>query len=101
VGLAADVAEDGQQALELARQNRYALILMDMQMPIMNGLEAARAIRSDSLNTTTPILAITANAFEEDRDACLAAGMNEHIGKPVDPQMLYATLLEWLEQRVG
>jgi len=101
VGLAVDVAEDGLQALALARQNRYALILMDMQMPVMNGGEATRMIRADSLNQTTPILAMTANAFDEDREVCLAAGMNEHIAKPVDPERLYETLLAWLEKRAG
>jgi CheY-like chemotaxis protein len=99
VGFVVDLAEDGQQALELARQNRYALILMDMQMPVMNGVEATRAIRADSLSRDTPILAMTANAFDEDRDACLAAGMNEHISKPVDPQKLYETLVAWLGMR--
>ena len=100
VGLLVDLAQDGQQALALARQNPYALILMDMQMPVMNGVEATQAIRADSLNRQTPILAMTANAFDEDREACLAAGMNDHIAKPVDQQRLYATLLEWLEKRV-
>jgi signal transduction histidine kinase/ActR/RegA family two-component response regulator len=99
VGLAVDVAEDGQQALALARVNRYALILMDMQMPLMNGVEATQAIRADSLNQTTPILAMTANAFDEDKEICLAAGMNEHISKPVNPDKLYETLLEWLEMQ--
>jgi CheY-like chemotaxis protein len=84
----------------LARQNRYALILMDMQMPVMNGLAATKAIRADSLNMDTPILAMTANAFEEDRQVCLDAGMNDHIAKPVDPNRVYATLLAWLEKRV-
>jgi CheY-like chemotaxis protein len=98
VGLLVDVAEDGRQALALARQNGYALILMDMQMPGMSGLEAAKAIRADSLNRVTPILAMTANAFDEDRDACFAAGMNEHISKPVVPQRLYETLLVWLRR---
>jgi CheY-like chemotaxis protein len=97
-GLVVDLAEDGQQALELARQNRYALILMDMQMPNLNGIEATQAIRQDSLNTATPILAMTANAFDEDRQVCLDAGMNDHIGKPVDPDVLYETLLKWLMQ---
>ena len=99
VGFVVDIAADGQQAVDLARQNRYALILMDMQMPVMNGVEATQAIRNlgaDSLNRATPILAMTANAFDDDRDACLAAGMNEHISKPVNPRMLYETLLTWL-----
>ena len=101
VGLVVDIAEDGQQALTLARQNTYALILMDMQMPVMNGVEATLSIRAESLNTTTPILAMTANAFDEDRQACLDAGMNAHIAKPVDPDRLYETLLGWLEWRGG
>jgi CheY-like chemotaxis protein len=96
VGLVVDLAEDGQKALDLARRQRYSLILMDMQMPDMNGVEATRAIRADSLNKKTPILAMTANAFDDDRDTCLQAGMNEHISKPVDPQKLYETLLKWL-----
>ena len=98
-GLVVDLAENGQQALALAKQNRYVLILMDMQMPLMNGVEATQAIRAISLNQTTPILAMTANAFDEDREACIAAGMNEHISKPVDPEKLYETLLRWLVNR--
>jgi len=97
-GLAVDLAEDGQQALELARRHSYALILMDMQMPNLNGIDATRAIRADSLNRTTPILAMTANAFDEDRQACLDAGMNDHIAKPVDLEVLYETMLRWLRQ---
>jgi len=101
VGLAVDVAEDGQQALELAQQHRYALILMDMQMPVMNGVDATRAIRNlgaNSLNNTTPIIAMTANAFDDDRQVCLDAGMHDHIAKPVEPDLLYETLLKWLEK---
>ncbi|MBL8430209.1 MAG: response regulator [Dechloromonas sp.] len=98
-GLVVDIAADGRQALELAKRNAYALILMDMQMPNMNGVEAAEAIRTDSQNLTTPIVAMTANAFDEDREACLAAGMNDHIAKPVLPGKLYDTMLEWLARR--
>ncbi len=98
-GMVVDIADDGKHALTLARQNPYALILMDMQMPNMNGVEATKRIRADSLNQSTPILAMTANAFEEDRQLCLDAGMNDHIAKPVDPERLFATLLAWLEQR--
>jgi hemerythrin-like metal-binding protein/PAS domain S-box-containing protein len=97
VGLVVDIADNGQLALDLARQNRYALILMDVQMPLLDGMEATRAIRSDSLNRATPILAMTANAFDEDREVCLEAGMNEHISKPVDPEKLYETLLDYLK----
>jgi PAS domain S-box-containing protein len=98
VGLVLDLAEDGQRALECALLHPYALVLMDMQMPVMSGVEATRAIRADSLNRDTPILAMTANAFEEDRQTCLEAGMNDHITKPVDPDQLYDTLLWWLKQ---
>jgi PAS domain S-box-containing protein len=98
VGLVVDSAENGQQALDLARRNRYALILMDMQMPVLNGVDAARAIRADSANRDTPILAMTANAFDEDRQTCLDAGMNDHIVKPVSPEVLYQILLAWLEK---
>jgi signal transduction histidine kinase/CheY-like chemotaxis protein len=98
-GLVVDLAEDGQQALELAKQNRYALILMDMQMPVMNGVDATQAIRTLSGYAQTPILAMTANAYDEDRQVCIDAGMNDHIAKPVDPDKLYETLIEWLEKR--
>ena len=65
-------------------------------MPHMNGVDATQAIRADSLNRRTPILAMTANAFDEDRETCIAAGMNEHIAKPVEPDKLYEMLLAWL-----
>ena len=100
-GLVVDVAEDGMRALELAKQNTYDLILMDMQMPHMNGIEATRAIRALPAYAQTPILAMTANAFDVDRQVCLDAGMNDHIAKPVDPDRLYGILLAWLEKRGG
>lgn len=99
VGLQVEMAEDGAQAVELAGRNRYDLILMDMHMPRLNGLDATRAIRSDGLNRDTPILAMTANAFEEDKQRCLEAGMVDHVTKPVDRAQLYATLLKWLSRR--
>jgi len=95
-GLTVDLAEDGAKALAMARQNRYDLILMDLQMPNLNGVDATRAIRTDTLNRETPVLAMTANAFDDDRQACLTAGMNDHIGKPVEPEQLFETLLKWL-----
>ena len=98
-GLRVDLAQDGAIAVTLAAQNRYALILMDMQMPHMNGIDAARAIRALPGYAQTPILAMTANAFDEDRQACIDAGMNDHISKPVNPDILYETLLKWLAMR--
>lgn len=95
-GLVVDIAENGIDAVQKARKYRYELILMDMQMPGMNGIDATREIRRLPGYETTPILAMTANAFEEDRQTCLAAGMNDHIAKPVDPGALFSTLLRWL-----
>jgi signal transduction histidine kinase/ActR/RegA family two-component response regulator len=97
-GLEIDLAEDGVEAVALAQQNRYALILMDMQMPNLNGVDATRAIRALPGYAEIPILAMTANAFDEDRQVCIEAGMNDHIGKPVDPDKLFETLLKWLER---
>jgi len=99
-GLEVVVAGDGRRAIELAVAGTFDLVLMDVQMPDVDGLDAARAIRA-RLGPGLPIVAMTANAFGEDREACLAAGMDDHVSKPVDPPRLYETLLRWLPETRG
>ena len=96
VGIMADTAVNGREAIAMAQANHYDLILMDVQMPEMGGIDAARAILSMDGRRDVPILAMTANVFEEDRRSCEQAGMKDFIAKPVDPQSFFSMLLKWL-----
>ncbi len=95
-GLAVTGVADGAEALAQAGEHRFALVLMDMQMPVMDGLEATRRIRQLPGWEKTPIIAMTANAFAEDRRRCLVAGMDDFVSKPFDPDSLFVTLHRWL-----
>jgi signal transduction histidine kinase/ActR/RegA family two-component response regulator len=98
-GLEVDVADDGLQAVELATKAEYDLILMDIQMPNLNGLDATEAIRRIPGRAQVPIIAVTANAFDEDRERCMTVGMNEFVAKPIEPGRLFDAMLIWLEKQ--
>lgn len=98
VGLIVDTAEDGCQALRMVELSEYALILMDVQMPAMDGLEATRKIRALPGGRVIPIVAMTANAFIEDKSHCLEAGMDDFLVKPFDPELLFSILLRWMSK---
>ena len=94
-----DVADNGEIAVRMVKERVYDLVLMDMQMPVMDGIEATKVIRADPRFETLPIVAMTANAMAVDRDRCLEAGMNDHIAKPIDPDQLFKVLLRWTGRR--
>jgi PAS domain S-box-containing protein len=98
-GLSVDTAEDGEQAVAMARADAYATILMDMQMPKLDGLAATRQIRTLDGYGKVPIIAMTANAFAEDKARCIDAGMDDFLAKPFDPDTLFAVLLRWLSRK--
>jgi CheY-like chemotaxis protein len=98
-GIRVDVANHGAQAVDMVARTDYDGVLMDCQMPVMDGFAATRAIRADARRANLPIMAMTANAMGGDRDLCLAAGMNDHIGKPIDMQQLFTTLARWVTPR--
>jgi two-component system sensor histidine kinase/response regulator len=97
-GVRVDIAGDGRRALEMARAGSYDLVLMDVQMPVMDGLSATREIRKLPGMEDLPIVAMTANVMAEDRMRCLEAGMNDHIAKPIDPEALWGTLSRWMRR---
>jgi CheY-like chemotaxis protein/HPt (histidine-containing phosphotransfer) domain-containing protein len=95
LGVQTDSATEGAQAVALARDRPYDVVVMDVQMPLMDGIEATRRIRR-AIGRTPPIIALTANADADDRDACLAAGMDDYLTKPVTAQQLQGALRRWL-----
>ncbi|WP_295951427.1 response regulator [Rhodoferax sp.] len=100
-GFVVDVAGDGQQAVDQVQAQRFDIVLMDMQMPVMDGVTATQRIRDDARHRDLPIVAMTANAMQADRDRCLAVGMNGFITKPIEPQALWLALAQWIVPREG
>ncbi|TXZ07195.1 response regulator [Vibrio mimicus] len=100
--LVVTIANNGKEALDhlahsLETQQRFDIIFMDLQMPVMDGYEAARHIRSTPEHDDTPLIAMTAHAMVEERERCLSLGMNDHVSKPIDPDLLYRTIAKWCE----
>jgi CheY-like chemotaxis protein len=95
-GLEVFLANDGQEAVDAVGKEHYDAVLMDIQMPVMDGYLATEAIRSDPRYKDLPIIAMTAHAMAGDREKCLAAGMNDHVTKPIDPEQLFSTLGKWV-----
>ena len=98
-GFVVEIANNGEEAVNMTNKSQYDIVLMDMQMPIMDGLEATKTIRQKFSKNDLPILAMTANASDADRDKCLEAGMNAHITKPIDPNLLFAGLAKWIKEK--
>ena len=95
-GFHVDVAPNGLKAVDMVQQRKYALVLMDIQMPEMDGIQATREIRNDAKYKSLPIIALTANAMADDRKRCLEAGMNDHLAKPINPKALYQAIRKWV-----
>ncbi|MCK9389555.1 MAG: response regulator, partial [Sulfuritalea sp.] len=98
-GFVIDVAENGRIAVDKIRATAYDIVLMDMQMPVMDGVTATREIRKEARFKDLPVVAMTANAMQGDRDRCMAAGMNDHVAKPIEPEDLWKMLLKWIKPR--
>ena len=98
-GFVVDVADNGAIALSMVQKTRYDLVLMDMQMPVMDGLDATREIRKLDECAKLPVIAMTANTMQGDPEKCYAAGMDDFVAKPIDPEKLWAALLKWVQPR--
>jgi PAS domain S-box-containing protein len=98
-GFVVDLAENGQIALDKIRAAHYDIVLMDMQMPVMDGVMATEEIRKEVRFKDLPVVAMTANSMQSDRDRCMAAGMNDHVAKPIEPEDLWKALLKWIKPR--
>ena len=96
IGLIVSIANNGQEALELLEQDTFDLILMDVQMPVMNGYQATQLIRQDARFNTLPIIAMTAHVLTDEQKHCFDVGMNDHLPKPVRPERLYGLLTQWI-----
>jgi signal transduction histidine kinase/DNA-binding response OmpR family regulator/purine-cytosine permease-like protein/HPt (histidine-containing phosphotransfer) domain-containing protein len=97
-GFSVTIAFDGQEAVDKVLETEFDCVLMDIQMPVMDGYEASRAIRKDSRFASLPIIAMTANAMQGDREKCIDAGMNDHVAKPINPKELFSTLIQWIPE---
>jgi two-component system sensor histidine kinase/response regulator len=100
-GFIVDLAENGQVALNKIWTMDYDLVLMDMQMPVMDGISATQKIRQEARFNPLPIIAMTANALQSDRENCLAAGMNDQVAKPIEPDVLWKALLKWIPSKTA
>ena len=98
-GMSVKVADNGRAALDMLHQENFDCVLMDVQMPVMDGIEATKLIRSDMKLKGIPIIALTANALEIDRNYASKIGMNDYIAKPIEPSVLYSILVKWLDGR--
>jgi signal transduction histidine kinase/CheY-like chemotaxis protein len=98
-GLTIDVVQNGEEAVSMNAKHEYDIVLMDMQMPVLDGIAATKKIRSNSRYRDLAIVAMTANAMVTDREKCIEAGMNDHLAKPIDPDLLFATLVKWIKPR--
>ena len=98
-GFVVEIANNGQEAVEMVSQHAYDIVLMDMQMPVMDGLTATKEIRKLDQFKDLAILAMTANAMDQDKEKCAEAGMNDHVAKPIDPDELFNALLKWIKPK--